>query len=398
MTTTGKNIVICCDGTGNEIGTNISNVLKLFRCLTKSDQQRVYYSPGIGTIALSNAWQRFRQRARGVFGMVTGQGLDEEVLAAYEFLCRNHEPGDRIWLFGFSRGAYTVRVLAAFIHVMGLFPPDQLNLAPRALTAYKRASAASGRAKAAKFDEAAVPETSGELMQAWQFARIADGRFAPIEFVGVWDTVASVIVPRSDRFWLPDLQTLRFTRTNPSVKTFRHAMAVDERRRMFRLNAWTEPQVFRPKPFLPSSAIPQDIKQVWFAGVHADIGGGYPETESALSKFPLKWMIDEAAAKGLKFNTAFVNNLALGQPRKGSKMAYVAPDPAGPVHQSLTLGWRLIEWLPKSIKLREWSKRPGFLGLYIPWGEPRFIAPGASIDASVRQRKVAVPSYRPSNL
>ena len=82
---------------------------------------------GVGTIGQQNAWTRFQQKLRGVFGLATGLGLDDHVLAAYRFLCTNYVKGDRIYLFGFSRGAYTVRALAGFIHVMGLFRPDQLN-------------------------------------------------------------------------------------------------------------------------------------------------------------------------------------------------------------------------------------------------------------------------------
>jgi uncharacterized protein (DUF2235 family) len=124
-----KSIVICCDGTGNEIGSTISNVLKLYIILQKTDEQRVCYNLGVGTIAQQNVWQRLQQQARGVFGLATGYGLDEDVLGAYRFLCEFYEKGDKVWLFGFSRGAYTVRILAAFIHVIGVLPPDQLNLA-----------------------------------------------------------------------------------------------------------------------------------------------------------------------------------------------------------------------------------------------------------------------------
>ncbi|WP_348638257.1 DUF2235 domain-containing protein [Bradyrhizobium sp. ISRA463] len=133
-----KDIVICCDGTGNEIGANISNILKLFRVTEKNGRQRIYYHPGLGTIGLQSAWGRFKQQVRGVLGLATGAGLDEDTLGAYVFLCRTWEPGDRVWLFGFSRGAYTVRVLAAFIHVMGLLPVDQLDLAGYAFSSYKK--------------------------------------------------------------------------------------------------------------------------------------------------------------------------------------------------------------------------------------------------------------------
>src|SRR5690349_23773937 len=90
-----KKIVICCDGTGNEIGKKISNVLKLYRILKRTDAQRVYYNPGVGTIGQQNAWQRFRQNASAVFGLATGYGLDNDILSAYRFLAETYEPGDK---------------------------------------------------------------------------------------------------------------------------------------------------------------------------------------------------------------------------------------------------------------------------------------------------------------
>ena len=393
-----KNIVICCDGTGNEIGNTMSNVLKLYRIVQKSDLQRVYYNPGIGTIGQQNAWQRFKQKARGVFGLATGYGLDDDVLSAYRFLCGAYEKDDKLWLFGFSRGAYTVRILAAFIHVVGLLPPDQLNLATYAFSAYKKSSADSQRKDS---EHAGLPTEehahSQELEAAWHFSQVAGGNTIRIEFLGVWDTVASVIVPREDSF-LPDLQTLRFTRTNPSVKAFRQAIAIDERRRMFRLNRWIEPQNYVPNPFAPSSAVAQDIRQVWFAGVHADVGGGYPEGASGLSKFPLHWMIEEAHAKGLLISRALVNYLVLGRPRMGSRHEYVVPDAAAELHVSMTGGWKVLEWLPKKKKWREWAKRGSFLGWYLPRSEPRAIPEGALIHRSVFIRIEKVSSYRPVNL
>jgi uncharacterized protein (DUF2235 family) len=304
-----------------------------------------------------------------------------------------------------------VRVLAALTHVIGLVPPDQLNLAGYAFTAYKRSSADSRkehrlaeqrgetppRIDSPDEDEEAGERRSSALEAAWQFSRVAGGYPIRYEFLGVWDTVASVIVPRDDTF-IPDLQTLRFTRTNPSVKTVRHAIALDERRRMFRLNRWTEPQSYRTNPFKASSEAPQDIKQVWFAGVHADVGGGYPETESALSKFPLQWMIEEAAAKGLLVNRAMINHLVLGEPRKGSKHVYVQPDPKGPMHNSMTIGWKPLEWIPKKAKWREWPMRHALLGWYLPRSEPRLVPDNALIHWSVIARRDAGINYAPVNL
>src|SRR4051794_21531995 len=115
-----KNIVICCDGTGNQINSQLSNVLKLYRVLQKTDDQLVYYSPGVGAVGNYDEWQQLKQDAKEVLGLATGYGLDENVLDAYRFLCTHYQPGDAIWLFGFSRGAYTVRVLAALVYVIGL--------------------------------------------------------------------------------------------------------------------------------------------------------------------------------------------------------------------------------------------------------------------------------------
>jgi uncharacterized protein (DUF2235 family) len=396
-----KNIVICCDGTGNQIDNTISNVLKLYRILEKGDRQRVYYNPGIGTIGQKNAWQRFKQEVRGVFGLATGYGLDDDVLGAYRFLSQTYEEGDKVWLFGFSRGAYTVRVLAAFLHVIGLLRPDQLNLAGYALAAFKKSSADSQRVNPREPGNDKIgtgsENRSAELEAAWHFSRVAGSKTIRIEFIGVWDTVASVIIPRKDTL-LPDLQTLRFTRTNSSVKTFRQAMAIDERRRMFRLNAWKEGQAYRPAPFNPASEIPQDILQVWFAGVHADVGGGYPESESGLSKYPLLWMIEEAHAKGLLINRAMVNHLVLGHPRKGSNHSYVAPDATGKLHVSMTAGWKPLEWLPKRSKWQEWKQRRSVLGWYLPRAEPRAIPEGAFIHRTVFERIERLPYYRPVNL
>jgi uncharacterized protein (DUF2235 family) len=358
----GKNIVICCDGTGNEVEGNLSNVLKLFRIVQKNDRQHVYYSPGIGTIGSDDSWNRFKQDSKSIFELATGYGLDVEIIDAYRFICELFEDNDDLYFFEFSRGAYTVRVLAGFIHMIGLLRRDQMNVVKYALTAYKRSS------------------HSNDFSIAWNFSRIIGGRRSTIKFVGVWDTVASILVPRSDRL-LPTRQTLPYTRTNKSVEIFRQAMAIDERRRMFRLNRWIEPQPFVANAFDPAAvATEQDVRQVWFAGSHSDIGGGCPESQSGLSKFPLAWMIDEAVAHGLKINVAMRNSLVLGQPRVGEKNVYVAPDCGAQLHDSLTPLWRPLEWFPKSMQWNEWP-RPNFLNYYIPKAEPRRIA-----DPQVRPR------------
>ena len=209
-----RNIIICCDGTGNEISENISNVLKLYRCLRKTEKtqprQLVFYDPGVGTLERPDPWHKLKQDFNAILGLATGYGLDDNVLAAYAFLVHTYQAGDQIYLFGFSRGAYTVRVLAGLIHKVGLITPEQVNLAGSGLIAYKQFSSDEAPKLRAKFksavDAAAAEDTLPQTAfdNAAQFARITSTRWPTIRFVGVWDTVASVIVPRADRFYLAE--------------------------------------------------------------------------------------------------------------------------------------------------------------------------------------------------
>ena len=376
-----KNIVICCDGTGNEIGPNISNVLKLFRIAEKDDQQHVYYNPGIGTIAKLATWGRLKQKLSEFFGLATGYGLDDNIIDAYSYLCAMYDEGDRIFLFGFSRGAYTVRAVAGMIDMIGLLRPDQFNIDDYAVTAYKRAA------------------EQHKLKIAWQFGKIADGRKITIDFIGVWDTVASVIVPRPDRMYIPSFEFLPYTAQNPSVRVFRQACAIDERRAMFRLYHWLEGKLFKPDRVSNTGGTPQDVKQVWFAGVHADVGGGYPEYESGISKFPLIWMIREAVAHGLRINQSMFDHLALGQSQTTQLYDYVVPNFAGKIHRSLKGLWWLLEIFPKRAKWREWPHRWSFLRLYLPLAEPRLIPEGAFVHQSVIDRVADKDlDYDPPNL
>lgn len=388
----GRNLVILCDGTGNELGgalaqhardIRISNVLKLFRISQKGKKQLVYYSQGIGTIGRPNWLTRSRQKAAATIGLATGYGLDENVLGAYRFLTQNWEEGDRIYLFGFSRGAWTVRVLAGLLHLVGLLQPPQLNLCDNALATYKRAA-----------KEDALPI-------AWHFARMMGTRFPIIHFMGCWDTVASVLVPRSDRMWIPSLETLPYTKTNPSVKIFRHALALDERRRMFRVAEWQQPQDHVPNRFELDRKTGQDIEQRWFPGVHSDIGGGYPEGESGLSKIPLIWMVEEAKKADLIITPATFRRLAHGDPDLGTSKTgpnaqhdYARPSALAPIHKSLGFGWMPFEILPKRttyIETRRWK----LFGLYIPFAEPRRLRPEHVIDDAVYCRRARMDRYRP---
>ena len=166
-----KNIVICCDGTGNEFGDRNSNVVKLYRTLVCDPDQIAYYHPGVGTMgarsaltALSKWWTRF-------IGLAFGYGISENVADAYQFLMTHFEPGDRVYVFGFSRGAYTARALCGVLHAVGLLTVGNEGLIPYAIRMLKR--------KNIDFDV------------AFQFKDTFSRPCKP-HFIGVWDTVSSV--------------------------------------------------------------------------------------------------------------------------------------------------------------------------------------------------------------
>ncbi|WP_069187538.1 DUF2235 domain-containing protein [Pararhodospirillum photometricum] len=377
----GRNLVVCCDGTSNEpaptgAGVGSTNVVHLFRALSKGEKQIVYYDPGVGTSGILDLWRRRSNRIRALAEQATGDGLDEHVISAYRFLCEHYRAGDRISLFGFSRGAYAARVVAGVIHQVGLLRPEQANLAAFAVKAYKMSS------------------DQDNLAIGWRFARDVGTRRVLIHFLGLWDTVGSMIAPLRDRLAI-GLVHLPYTRRNPSVACVRHAMAIDERRRMFRVNLW-HPGPFVPNPFDPQKTVAQDVAQVWFAGAHGDIGGGHAEAESGLCKVSLRWMVGEAAAAGLSFNKKMLKNIVEGQKNARGEVVYAPEDPLGPLHPEPTGPWWLLEYFPKSVKYREWPERKTLGGWYLPAGEPRVLGDTAWIHESVVTR--AAQGYAPVNL
>ena len=155
---------------------------------------------------------------------------------------------------------------------------------------------------------------------------------------------------------------------------------------MFRLTPWVEPQTFIGSS-VDGVPTEQDSVQVWFAGVHADVGGGYPEHQSGLSKYPLIWMVEEAVKSGLTINPATFQELAWGiSVRANTSATNVLPNFSAPMHNSLFGFWRLLEFLPKSARYKEWPGRRSFLGFYIPAGEPRLIPEGAIIHEFGNQK------------
>lgn len=370
-----KNIVILLDGTSNEVSADRTNILRLYGTLEKSERQLVYYDPGVGTFGAENSWLRYWRKAVEIWGLATGWGLDFNVKEAYRFLVENYEAGgrgeagegerDRIYIFGFSRGAYTARVLAGFIHALGLMEKRNLNLLDYAYRAYKRI----GEAGETGFEEIRL------------FERMLATDRPPIRLLGLFDTVASVI--EHGRFG-PRLRSFAFTSKNQSVETVRHAVAIDERRTMFQPHLWPEGGEYRGNPFNQAATKPQDAREVWFAGVHCDVGGGYPEKDSGLAKVPLAWMIEQTRATGIHYRTQLVNELVLG---KNPKKHYVAPDPDGDAHESMNWAWAILEFLPQRRRAR--SGRDVNKGFFIPLFAGRTLPPGARIHKTVLQRRDA---------
>jgi uncharacterized protein (DUF2235 family) len=202
------------------------------------------------------------------------------------------------------------------------------------------------------------------FMLAFQFRETFDpNRHCGLHFVGVWDTVSSV-------GWIEYPLRLPYTASNPTIMHGRHAVAIDERRAFFRANLWWPAST-------PEATGPRDVKQVWFAGVHCDVGGGYPEEESALSKIALKWMLDEAEALGLLCDPVRKDTV-LGLRGGG----YVAADAKADAHESLSNWWRLTEVVPK----KHYDRISGTSSRRMNLGRPRTFPPAPLIHPSVYER------------
>ena len=374
---TPRKLVVLCDGTGNQIDSSQSNVLRLYRVLSKSAGQRVFYDPGIGTAGSSEDWVRWKSNTERVLGLATGYGLDENVLNAYRFLLREYRPGDELYFFGFSRGAYTVRVLAGFINAIGLLHSDQQHLLSYAYNAYKRISDKNS------FDDVR------------QFERILRPHRPTIRFLGLWDTVSTILVPRKDRFYLPATRQLAYTERNPSVQQVCHALAIDERRRMFRPYLWKQEQEYWGGPFPTKNkeqVTAQQVQQVWFPGVHSDIGGGYTEQESGLAKLSLVWMVEQLG------DLLGFSQRGLNQHAHGKGKGFIEPSALADIHNSMNKGWSALEYLPKASRHREDATRRTLLGWYLPGNEPRLLPSDAQLHSSVGQRMRECSRYRPANV
>ena len=363
----GRNLVICCDGTNNEFGGDKTNVARLRKVVLYNSDQLVYYDPGVGTLPeptiLNKIWQNFRKLVSLAFGF----GLTVNVQEAYSYLMNHWEDGDRVFLFGFSRGAYTVRVLAGLLHVIGLLPPGNENLVPYLMRLY------GGIREQRRGDNKEGNSKYWKLCNAFRgtFARSIAGlnsRRFPIHFMGVWDTVSSV-------GWIWEPHTYPYTAANPSVRKIHHAIAIDERRWFFRQNTFK------------GGVENQDLEELWFPGVHADVGGGYADDEGGLWRVAFEWMLDEARSAGLLIDP---DRLKAALDKAPTDRAW-----AEKKHESLTWKWWPAEFFPKLSYRRESGRRLPQLGL----GGSRVVEEGSRIGkaALLRIREPGL-DYNPPNL
>lgn len=276
-----KRIVLCADGTWNEAERKEeatgrpqpTNVLKVARAVLPRSQagvdQVVLYHYGVGT---SGKWDELT-------GGAFGAGLERNVRALYRFLVYNYEPGDEIYLFGFSRGAFTVRTLTGFMNTVGLLQKDDEYYTGDLYALYEKRTVAD----------------SEEWLHA--FRNIKDHRKCPqIRFIGVWDTVGSLGAPGLlGQFLNRNKYKYHDVGLHPTIENAFHALAIDERRKPFAPSLWTRPPGWTG-----------NLEQVWFAGVHSNVGGSYHP--DGLANEALHWMVEKAEGLGLEFDDAYLKH------------------------------------------------------------------------------------------
>ncbi|KAJ7503219.1 hypothetical protein B0H11DRAFT_1853386, partial [Mycena galericulata] len=338
-TRVSRNLVVSIDGTSNQFGFHNTNVVELHsRVLTDSADQNKYYNCGIGTyVPYQNktSWKYWRQKVDNGLDLAFALNFKDIILKAYRWLSQAYKPGDKIYFFaGFSRGAYQVRTLAGMIETVGLVNAGNEELIPFAYEIYLE------RHKGVVTKEAT--EVAANFKKTFS-------RDVRIHFVGVWDTVSSVGVFRG--------KPLPLTSSAQHICTFRHALALDECRVKF-----LPEYVDGGSSTTSTTGTPIDVKEVWFAGTHSDM-------YLNLSSVPLLWMENEATAAGLRLRARETGGAwNLDDLRKDH------------VHESLTTGWKALEYLPLerlSFKTaKEVTTTPHL-------GAGRIIVPGQRIHLSV---------------
>lgn len=316
-----RNLVICLDGTAGQVrGPGDSNSVRVYDLLDHGDEatQLAYYDPGVGTFSAPGAWTPFARWFTRLGGLIWGAGVRENIGDAYAWLMHTYQPGDRVFVFGFSRGAFTARALVGMLRDIGLLRPGSENLLQYAVAAY----ATRGQGKRHWAEDHRFAGLFAQHVDAAKHTTV------PIAYLGLWDTVKAMGIAHTAPSW-------PYTRQLPNAQRIRHAVSIDERRRPFR-------------EYLVETENPASLEEVWFAGVHSDVGGTYPDDEG-LSTITLRWIMEGAVAEGLKIN-----------PRRAAN-AFAKGNAAGKAHRN--------PWI--------WS-------LLIPRRRP--IPDGAVLHASVRQR------------
>jgi uncharacterized protein (DUF2235 family) len=314
-----KRLVMCCDGTWNTPDQSTAgqarptNVTKIALALSGEDgdgvEQRVFYQRGVGT----ERWERLR-------GGALGFGLSRDVRDTYRFVVESFEPGDELFFFGFSRGAFTARSTVGLIRNAGVLRPEHAGRVDEAYALYRDRD----DRKHPRGDEATL-------------FRHSYSHEPPIRFVGVFDTVGALGIPLSGPLATLVNRAWGFHNTDLSsrVQAAFQALSIDEQRPPFKPAVW--------KPSAPAQG--QRIEQVWFAGVHCDVGGGYVAAESGLPDIALLWMADRAHACGLAFRPDLLVRPSQVVPDIGQKGwdGAVRPKACGNLHDSKA---GLFRWLP----------------------------------------------------
>ena len=265
-----KTIILCADGTwntphGSTVSVVDTNVRKLYMALVNAETQLKYYDSGVGTDGTP---------LDHLVGGAMGEGLFQKVQDCYAFLSNVHDPGDRIYLFGFSRGAFTARSVAGMIAGFGVPTVNMDNLTVSKIFAAYR-------------------EPNAEKKQAIKAQLTATYGLQPVTvaMVGVWDTVGSLGIPVG---LFSDLNQQKYgfldTAIHSCIEHAYHAVCIDERRAQFEPTLWTETD---GSPLANN----EQVEQVWFPGVHCDVGGSYEQSQ--LSDITLSWMLQKAKKHGL---------------------------------------------------------------------------------------------------
>ncbi|KAG1740618.1 hypothetical protein EDB19DRAFT_1635214, partial [Suillus lakei] len=292
------------DGTSNKYGDKNTNIVELYSEMVKDDKQFTYYNSGVGTYAKGHT--HWIEQVSSVFDLAFAFNISRTIMNAYRWLSDKYHPGDKIFLFGFSRGAYQVRALAGMIHEMGLILPGNIEQIPYAFELYSAIN--SGKPK--------------DKLLATGFKSTFSRQGVIIHFVGVWDTVSSVGIRKEN--------ILPSTDTCDHICYFRQALALDECRVKFLPEYVYGGMSDRLKSKLapPHKNESHNVKEVWFAGSHSD-------TDNALNfqDMPLLWMREEAFEVGLLLNPP--------------KVAFRYEDmKESKITDSLTLPWWALEVLP----------------------------------------------------